>query len=372
MSGSRRTGSYMHSLPSQISYPAQASARAGGPWPAAMPVETGSIIRWRRLGMAMLLVGAVLIEGGLLIGLMSTNRPVLVHGSAIALVAMAAAVSRVTFPAYRLFARCVITTSIALITALAASFEGVVTVPMFYIWPLLGAAYLLSRVELVVYAALSVAGCFIAAAGQQGPGLEIADYVVVFLVGAVVVGTVRALAETLGTTIGSLRHRSATDPLTGLLNRRSLERSFARQFETSAAHDAPLSVLMLDVDHFKAINDTYGHAVGDEALCRFAELLLSCCRATDLISRVGGEEFAVVMPGATADQAHARAVHFANVLRADRSIEGVRMTASGGIATRERLSRDHDELLLAADRAVYDAKRRGRDRIVVAPPVAAP
>lgn len=361
----------MHSLPSNITYGSAANPRSV-PLPAAMPVETGSIIRWRRLGMAMLLAGALLIEGGLLIGLVSTTRPVLVHGSALALVGLAFAVSRVTFPEYRLFSRCVIATSIALITALGASFEGVVTVPIFYIWPLLGAAYLLSRVELVLFSAVSVAGCFIASSGAAGPGLEIADYVVLFLVGAVVVVTVRALAETLGTTIGSLRHSSSTDPLTGLLNRRSLERSFARQFESAAAQQAPLSVLMLDVDHFKAINDTYGHAVGDEALCRFAELLLSSCRSTDLVARVGGEEFCVVMPGATADQAYARAVHFANVLRGDRSIAGVRMTASGGVATQEVQLRDHDAMLLAADRAVYEAKRNGRDRIVIASPIAAP
>lgn len=361
----------MHSVSSNLTITSQAAGRTG-PWPSAMPVETGSIIRWRRLAMAMLLVGAALIEGGLLIGLVSTTRPVLAHGSAIALVALAGAVSQVTFPSYRLFARCVALTSIGLITALGLSFEGVMTVPMFYIWPLLATAYLLSRVELALFSALSVVGCFIAATGATGPGLELADYVVVFLVGAVVVGTVRALAETLGTTIGSLRHTSSTDPLTGLLNRRSLERSFGRQFEAAKASDSPLSVLVLDIDHFKAINDTYGHAVGDEALGRFAELLLSCCRSTDLVSRIGGEEFAVVMPGATAPQAHARAVHFSNVLRADRSIQGVRMTTSGGIASREAVSHDHDELLLAADRAVYLAKRNGRDRIVVAAPVAAP
>ncbi|MBJ7470039.1 MAG: diguanylate cyclase, partial [Solirubrobacteraceae bacterium] len=245
----------MHSLPSNLTYGSAAHPRTA-PLPAAMPVETGSIIRWRRLAMGMLLVGAVLIEGGLLIGLVSATRPVVAHGSAIALVVLAGAVSRVTFPSYRVFSRWVVVTSIALITALGTSFDGVITVPVFYIWPLLGAAYLLSRAELLLYACLSVAGCFVAAAGAEGPGLAAADYVVVFLVGAVVVVTVRALAETLGTTIGSLRHSSSTDPLTGLLNRRSLERSFARQFEAATTADAPLSVLMLDVDHFKAINDT--------------------------------------------------------------------------------------------------------------------
>jgi diguanylate cyclase (GGDEF)-like protein len=330
------------------------------------PVETGSIIRWRHAAHAMLVAGAILIEVGLLTGYLETTEPALVHVVAAMFVGLAALTSRVQLERYLGFSRVVIALSITAITLLVVAIDGLTFVPAFYIWPLLGAAYLLSRREVIAISGLTFAICGGALSLGRG-AFPVADYVSMLLIGTVVVATVRVLSESLSGTVKTLRHSSLTDPLTGLLNRRGFEASLAHQYERARFDGRPITALLLDLDHFKAINDTFGHGVGDQALQRFAELLEASCRASDIVARVGGEEFAFVMPGATVEQALARAERFTATVRDDRAIDDVRMTVSVGIAAREDGFDDWQAMLEAADEAVYAAKRDGRDRAIVAP-----
>ena len=125
---------------------------------------------------------------------------------------------------------------------------------------------------------------------------------------------------------------------------------------------------MLDLDYFKQVNDTYGHAAGDEVLRRFATLARSSIRDQDIIGRLGGEEFAIILPNATIDQAHLvcdrvrRAIGDAR-MRVDENI--ISVTVSGGVAT-YRDDQPAEEVLRAADRALYRAKNGGRDQLALA------
>lgn len=343
------------------------SNRAALPAAADLTPERGSIVRWRQFAIAMLLVGALVLEGTLLVPAVTTTAPVFLHGAALWLVLFAVLLTRQRGRSFLAVTRAAIVTTILVITGLVATLHGVEMVPLFYMWPLLAAAYLLSRLELAGATALVGFGYAVALIiRDSASAFPWVDYLLVLLVGVAVLATVRGLAENLGTTIDSLRHTSTTDPLTGLLNRRGFERRLSRHYDRAVIEDRPITALLIDIDHFKQINDEFGHPIGDRALTRFTELLGASCRASDLVARVGGEEFAVVMPGATLEQAIARAEQFCGILRDDRAVEGIRMTASVGVAARADVSGGWEAMLAAADAAVYEAKRTGRDRIVTA------
>jgi diguanylate cyclase (GGDEF)-like protein len=168
----------------------------------------------------------------------------------------------------------------------------------------------------------------------------------------------------------TLSHR---DALTGIANRRAFDFLFERMFAEAARRREPLSVVLCDVDHFKAYNDHYGHVAGDECLKQVAAALArSCKRTVDLAARYGGEEFALLLP----DTPAAGALHVAEAARGEvaaldiahaHSPTSNRVTFSAGIATyapeRDKASRD---LTARADEALYRAKHLGRDRIVAA------
>ena len=190
----------------------------------------------------------------------------------------------------------------------------------------------------------------------------------------------RAVIDPAGTVTGivcsvrDVTHRKAaeerlaraalTDPLTGLINRRGLD----EELEKRLASGAGGCVALLDLDHFKQVNDTYGHAAGDEVLRRFATLARSSIRDQDIIARLGGEEFAIILPDATINQAHLvcdrvrRAIGDARV-RVDDNVIGI--TVSGGVATYCGHQTASD-VLRNADRALYRAKNTGRDRLATA------
>ncbi|HET6805375.1 MAG TPA: diguanylate cyclase [Frateuria sp.] len=164
-------------------------------------------------------------------------------------------------------------------------------------------------------------------------------------------------------------HRMAmTDPLTGIANRRHIEELARHALAQAAASGEPLCVLVLDVDHFKAVNDAFGHAVGDQVLVRVAHACKQALRRFDLLGRMGGEEFLVVLPDTTMEVAQ----HIAERLR--RKVEslpmanlapGLQITASVGAALADHDADDLAELVRRADNAMYRAKDAGRNRVEV-------
>jgi two-component system cell cycle response regulator len=156
---------------------------------------------------------------------------------------------------------------------------------------------------------------------------------------------------------------AASDGLTGLANRRELTRVLTREVARAARTREPLSLAVLDLDHFKEVNDTYGHLAGDEVLRLVATAMESQVREVDLVARYGGEEFAVVLPGCSAGDA----LTVIERVRAAVAAAGInwKVTASAGIATAPGDGDDEEALMNAADKALYRAKEAGRDRAVV-------
>ena len=158
-----------------------------------------------------------------------------------------------------------------------------------------------------------------------------------------------------------------TDPLTGLANRTRLSDVFDQERKRSLRNGTPLSMLVLDLDHFKQVNDQHGHEAGDLALIQVANILRASLRATDLATRLGGEEFAILLTDTTADQAHSvadkirHAIESTPVPYQDNS---VRLTVSGGIAQFGHDGADLRSLIGRADQFLYHAKDSGRNRII--------
>jgi diguanylate cyclase len=168
----------------------------------------------------------------------------------------------------------------------------------------------------------------------------------------------------------TLRLQSVRDPLTGLYNRRFLEESLERELRRSARKGAPLGVMMIDVDHFKRLNDTAGHDAGDHALRALADLFLTHVRAEDIVCRYGGEEFTMLLPDASLEATQARAESMraaaAQLAIPDRTHTALRVTISIGVASSPEHGDTAEALLRAADAALYRAKESGRNRIVSA------
>jgi diguanylate cyclase (GGDEF)-like protein len=167
--------------------------------------------------------------------------------------------------------------------------------------------------------------------------------------------------------LDSCEEAAFTDHLTGLANRRRFERQLEREVARTRRYGRPFCLLMLDIDHFKQVNDQHGHEAGDEALRRLANALQAGTRGIDTVSRIGGEEFALLLPETDC----ARGLEVAERLRQeikDTEIpEAGHITVSIGLAECTVAFSDARELFSAADAALYEAKRLGRDRVLCAP-----
>jgi diguanylate cyclase (GGDEF)-like protein len=165
-------------------------------------------------------------------------------------------------------------------------------------------------------------------------------------------------------------HGLAThDDLTGLLNRREMERVLTDELERAERYNRPLSLVLIDLDHFKRVNDSHGHQVGDLVLRHLASLLTGQTRAVDHVARYGGEEFALIevetdAPGALLSAERIRAGLEGSPCPVPGLEGGLSITLSAGVATYPQHGLAAESLLRAADRALYEAKARGRNRVV--------
>ncbi len=197
----------------------------------------------------------------------------------------------------------------------------------------------------------------------------------IFFLGAVFVLMVCFLAYRTTTELkrmGELEQESITDPLMGIFNRRFLDRRLQEEVLRAKRHKLELAILLLDIDHFKRVNDTWGHQNGDIVLRHLARLLLDALRQTDLLARYGGEEFVVVLPHTTKQEAALLAERLRRMVAASPvALDGLpagqqqlQVTVSIGISCLLAEDDTPDAIFERADRALYQAKQAGRNRVI--------
>ncbi|HVF86030.1 MAG TPA: diguanylate cyclase [Pyrinomonadaceae bacterium] len=158
-----------------------------------------------------------------------------------------------------------------------------------------------------------------------------------------------------------------TDHLTGLANRRRFERQLEREIMRTLRFERAFCLLLSDIDYFKKVNDTHGHEVGDDTIRHIANMLQSGTRGIDTVARVGGEEFAIILPETDARDALEVAGRLRAAIKKFEVPVAGKVTASFGLAEFPRCAGNGRALFAAADAALYEAKRQGRDRVLVAP-----
>jgi diguanylate cyclase (GGDEF)-like protein len=250
-----------------------------------------------------------------------------------------------------------------LVTAIM-SIEGTTSgTPFFYLWPMLVAAYFFQRRDVLLNFAL-VCASFSAALAFWVPVDD--GSLIMFLDTVMAVGVVATLVFMLKTQVSRLvtgMHKaSTTDALTGVLNRGAFQQRLDDAL--AATNQEPLVLALLDLDHFKLVNDRHGHPAGDRALRRFCEIVQAEARLDDALGRLGGEEFGLLLAGTDLDGAHS----FADRLRATvaRETAGgeVGLTVSIGLSESGPETTSED-LLRSADVALYSAKGAGRNRVAL-------
>lgn len=173
------------------------------------------------------------------------------------------------------------------------------------------------------------------------------------------------LAASVQDAFDEVERQARTDPLTGLLNRRALADEAGRMLAQAARRGTPTAAVLIDIDHFKQINDGHGHAMGDAVLVAAAELLRRHCRTGDVCARIGGEEFLLLLPDSALQSAHRVAERLRLAFEQELARDLLPCTASLGVAFIQGTD-DLDRLLISADRALYRAKRAGRNRVATA------
>ncbi|MFP5226176.1 MAG: GGDEF domain-containing protein, partial [Acidobacteriota bacterium] len=166
-----------------------------------------------------------------------------------------------------------------------------------------------------------------------------------------------------------LRHFAENDDLTGVSNHRIITERLTEEVERSRRQHSPLSVILADIDHFKGVNDTFGHVVGDRVLKEVASIFRHSVRPYDSVGRYGGEEFLIVLPDSDFESARSRAEELRRAVQAAQILDGetpVRVTSSFGVASGFPGKDEAEAVIRIADAALYEAKRNGRNRVVAA------
>ena len=318
----------------------------------------------RRIGVAMFLLGSMALLATLPLPDPNTSDHPAIELIA-ALLALGAVLVWTMRPHRRWVSRLAVVYWILLVSALMAVERPIEATPFFYLWPMVFSAYFFSRAEVAVdlaimWVSLGLA-LFVWSVDPTKLDLLMGIGVSVTLTTVVV----KLLAEHISAVIGRLAEMASTDYLTGLLNRRTFDAEFLHQIDRARRSQLPLALALFDLDHFKQVNDRFGHAAGDRALCDFAELLEHELRGGDTLARIGGEEFAVVLFGVGLDDALAFAERIGRELPASTIGQAPALSASAGVAALSEDEQTPSALLLAADRALYGAKAAGRRRVAV-------
>ena len=263
----------------------------------------------------------------------------------------------------------------ATVNSLAVVFTGSSSsaYAVFYVWVGIYAFYFLGRraaALLVLFAvanyalALAILGLETRPAGG-GAGETIHQFVLVAGTLTVAGFFLVALRERVQRLIGQLTDAARTDPLTGLLNRRGFHRLMEVELERSKRTNRAFSLLVGDCDFFKLVNDRFGHQVGDRTLQRVAALLQASKRRIDAVARIGGEEFALILPETDQHEAYMLSERLRSRFAEEFASDAVPLTMSFGVAAFPAHGESLDRLLRAADEALYAAKALGRDRTVL-------
>jgi diguanylate cyclase (GGDEF)-like protein len=235
---------------------------------------------------------------------------------------------------------------------------------LLYVWPVLWVTYFFGRrgaIAIVAWVAAVQAAAVLAM--DDGVFDRWMDVVVSVAVVAVVV---HSLVERNRRLVARLAAEARVDKLTGVLNRRGFQERAEVELERARREQAWVGAVTVDIDYFKRVNDEWGHDVGDRVLERLGEVLRGESRSSDVVARLGGEEFAALLPGADADEAMAYAERVRDQFARDAGLGLPPVTVSAGVSAAVSPG-TVDELLQPADSALYAAKRGGRDRAFGAP-----
>ena len=317
--------------------------------------------------------GAYLFGTGGVLGLLSTAAPhnphvdeigVLVTSAVALMAAVASLLGGERIQAWGFHAL------LALGTVLVSSgiyFGGMSPTPqiLFYIWNSLYVFYFFSRFAATLHVAFIAASYALVLVLIPPAFPPVANWVLTVGTVAVAGVFVYQLKARLQAMVWKLADAARTDPLTGLLNRRGFQERFDQEMDRARRSGRPLGVLVGDLDDFKSVNDRLGHAGGDEVLMQLGELLTSSKRQIDTVARMGGEEFAILVPESDEHGAYLLAERMRHRVRRRLRDSAAPITISFGVASFPAHADDGEGLLSAADRAVYAAKELGRDRSVI-------
>jgi diguanylate cyclase (GGDEF)-like protein/putative nucleotidyltransferase with HDIG domain len=236
---------------------------------------------------------------------------------------------------------------------------------MLYIWLGLYAAYFFSPRQAAAQLAF-MAGAYLAVlVATTPPDAVAAGWLTLVGILFPAAGILRAVRDSVTQLVSRLSEAALTDTLTGLKNRLALDRELQAEVERALRSGEPLSVVIGDLDYFKSVNDRLGHQAGDEALVRAGQVLMRYRRAADSIARTGGEEFTILLPGATEHEAYLVAERMRAAVEREFHGDAAVLTFSFGVATYPDHGRSADSVLEAADQALYGAKALGRNRCVI-------
>jgi diguanylate cyclase (GGDEF)-like protein len=255
-----------------------------------------------------------------------------------------------------------VSTGIVSVSLCVGLFRPLGLTPVFYIWSFLLAANHLSRRQIAFQYALMVVTYGAALAFLAEPQDRWIAFLTMTAMIAIVLAVVLRLRERNERLVATLRETATCDSLTGALNRGAFEEHLRAERARSLRNGRPYAVAIIDVDHFKLVNDEHGHAAGDAALVRLAGLVRANTREGDVFARVGGEEFALLLADTDLEQAAILAEGLRGLVRRETAYDPVPLTVSIGVAAAD--PEGQADVMLAADRALYGAKRAGRDRVM--------